>query len=1243
MTPFVELRQKTEYSIGFACGRLVDHVARAKELGQTAVCLTERDTLRGVYDLHRRAGENDLRPVYGVEVALVGDRHLRGLPTEDAEALTAGVKGKREAARMVNREERRRGLDRAPTVVLRAMTDEGLLNLFRISSAGWLEGMHRRPRVDLEVLRAHADGVSASMGGPEGYATEAILRGDLKGAVHALDELAEVLPGRTYLEVHPHPGKLHTRLNEAVEAVARHRGLPVFASNDPRYALDADVETHSVTLCLQRRGMTFEVEDHPRSSSGYHLRTGDEVLAAFASDHPGLSPSFVRDAVSRTVEVAEAHRAKAPIDPLKVALPDLGLDRSPDAELRRLCRQGWEWRRIPERAARTGVSVERYAQQLVHELREIGGRRFDPYFLILRDVIGWARESGITVGPGRGSAAGSLVCYLLGITSIDPLEHGLMFERFLAPGRIDMPDIDTDFQKTRRDEVIEYLRGRYGADRVAHIATHGQMHGKGALKDVGRVMAVPFGVLNSLTASFSTKQGDEKIPVREVLLSSQNGRSFVEEYPHVMEVVERLEGSVRQIGVHASGVLVSALPLRQVCPMETHARKGSTTAISAIDMDAVSQFGLLKLDVLGLSHLDVIAGVGSAVAREGTRIDFESLTFDDQDVIDAFTRQEFTGVFQYDAASARNVCADLVFAGFGDVAALTALNRPGCTRSGLTEAFRRRRQDPDKIEPFHPIYDEITADTLGVLVYQEQVIRIFRDLGAFTPEEADKMRKIIGKKLGEAEMEKYRAQFAAGATARGMAADDVDVLFTSILKFAEYGFNRAHAASYAAIGYWEMWAKVHHPREFMWSLMVAAKDSDEAMGYVGEARRLGVVILGPDVSESGPTWTLTEAGIRAGIGSVKNVGKSAVQAIVAGQPYRVPSEFFERVPGRAVNTRHLDSLIRSGVFRSLFPNTRYALERADEWREVVRARKEGWEAVIDRLFVDSALAPDYSETDLLALALSVSPQSAGAHPMELYRELFDREAAGVLSATEWLALGAEDFWDHAAGYVAGVVVDVKFRAVGDFDRGDKLTDEEKARKGWGRRYASVTLQDGVGGERRMKVDPDAFDAFGALLERGKGLCIAAHVDILGSHHSVRAHYLADLEAIRQKVRLDIPLTPWEKCFTGEAGHPVIEHSRRTLARHPKRWEAVGMVTHVRKVIDRNSNEMAFFGLQDGYGIYLEAVAFHDEWEQHGEMIRPGAVICASLNHERKRSYVLTEEGITAELCVLPSQSSSALG
>lgn len=436
--------------------------------------------------------------------------------------------------------------------------------------------------------------------------------------------------------------------------------------------------------------------------------------------------------------------------------------------------------------------------------------------------------------------------------------------------------------------------------------------------------------------------------------------------------------------------------------------------------------------------------------------------------------------------------------------------------------------------------------------------------------------------------------------------------------------HNSHSAVYGAIAYWEMWCKVHHPSVFVWALMVGAKDAAEALEYVGEARRLNVPILPPDVNESAETYVLTDHGIRAPL-AVKQVGLGAVRAIVAGQPYSSPSEFFTRVAGRDANSRAVESLIKAGAMRSLFPNTKWALEARDQWGTVVKKRKAGWEAVLDRMIEESRDLVDYDATDLLALVMSVAPQSAGAHPMDLYRHLFETD--GILAPVPWVPLDDVGFWDRTSGYLAGVVTDLKLRTVGDFDRGEKLSEAEKDAKGYGRRYAMVTIEDG-GSTRRIKIDPDIFDKFGKLLERGEGRCFGFFVDIAAKYRSVRGHIVADLESIRQKTRLAIPFSPWEKCFTAE--HPVRRFSGKRMDRRPDEFEAAGLVISVKEVKDRNGNLMGFIRLQDGHGISIEAVVFKDQWEAFSSDLRPGVLVRAALKRDR-RSYILTEEGITEVL------------
>lgn len=1225
MRKYQELRWKSEFSLGVGTGKLEEHVDRAAALEMPALCLTEAGTLRHAFAAHEAAKKKGIRPIIGTEFIMVADHRRRALTPEE-EATIEG--GKRERRRAVARAERRLGLDREWLLTARAATAEGVQNLFRLSSRGWLEGLRRgRPRVDLDLLEEHVAGLVVTVGGADGLAEH--LAQSTAAGVALLSRLREIFPDRLFLELHPHAG-VHRAGNRAAVLLGQHLDIPRVAVNDVRYVLPTDTDAHTAALCLARRGMTLEDPRHPRSVAGYHLRDGDEVFDAFRNSHPDLSTSEIEEAIARTLEVADLCRGELTIDPHAALVPSLAKD--PFAELVRLCREGWTWRDIPGRAKRRGVSHEGYARQLRHELETIrAAGKFSSYFLYVRDIIQWCRKSSIMVGPGRGSAAGALVCYLLGITSIDPLEHGLMFERFLAPGRVDTPDIDVDFDQARRGDVINYIRTKYGDDRVAMIATYGKMHGKGALKDVCRVLGMPFGPVNAVTATFPNNQGDEKIAVRRVLEGSETGREFMRNYPHVLELVDRLEGTIRQVGIHAAGVVASPVPISDVCPVEVHGSAGEETRVTALDMWGVGALGLVKMDVLGLANLTVLKSTQDAIrARHGKDIDFEELTFDDQPTIDAFTRQEFTGIFQFDASSARAVCADLTFGGFADVAALTALNRPGLTRSGLTDKFRARRQNEKEIEPVHPDYDEITADTLGIIVYQEQLIRLFRQLAGFTPEEADKMRKIVGKKLGADEMEKHRTHFLEGALARGMAEEVADGIFDAILKFASYAFNRAHACSYAAIAYWEQWAKVHYPQEFVWALMACAKDSDEALSYIPEARRLGVEILPPDISESGARWTLTgEKTIRAGLADVKGVGKAAVAAITAAQPFTDLVDFLTRVPGRAANRKVLDHLIRAGAMRSLLPNTRWALENLDEWHGV--RGKKGWEASVRDAVTSSRSLPEYDAEDLLALALAVSPQGSGRHPLELHDSLF--AAGGPLAVRSWTALDDPDLWSRSCAYLCGMVSSVKFRQVGDFG-GESMSDDEKKRKQYGRRFAVIQLQNKDGVEVRVKVDPDALDRFGHVIERGPGNCVVIQAAVLGKFRSLRAVVCADLDDLRQKFRVGVPLSFWERTFTDN--HPVLAYSRKSfLKKSGSQFTATGLITHVRETIDRNGNEMAFFGFQDGHGYGAEVVAFSSVWDTHKDAIVVGTIVDAELRADR-RSVVLDEGGIVETRSRAPS-------
>lgn len=1249
---YEELRRRTEYSYLQAHGRLGDHVNRGRELGYRHLCVTDSSTLRYAYDLHQAAyihtpeGEEQPHIIYGSILNVVPNHLQHGLTKDDEETVALGLEG-RERQKAIREEEAKQKVTQSWGVTLRVMEGEGFKSLSWLTSIAWGDGCYRGiPRVDMDLIYRYNEGLTISFGGPDSLLGDYIIQGRMSDAVRLAQRVHAVFGDRFYLEIMPHGGLLHRKINKAFARIAQSLGIQLIAVNDVHYVRPEDTDAHTVLLCLAAK-MTMDDPDHPRSPDGYHLRTGDEMLEAFQAEHPYLPEELVRDAIEATVTVAQRHTYKMVIDRFKALVPHVPHDSADDiAEVTRLCTLGWKWRDIPGRAKARGVDIQEYVDRLKRELdvdlrargeAPIACAKFPGYFLIVRDLINWCRDVAkppIMTGPGRGSAAGSLVCFLLGITSLDPLEHALLFERFISPSRIDMPDIDMDFEDVRREEVIQYLIGKYGEDKVSLIATVGRMKGKSALKDVGRVLGIPFGELNDVTGAIVERSsGDERASqtVEDSFKEFEVCRAFNAKYPHVLPLVVKLEGHARQPGVHAAGVVTSPVPLPDVVPVETHMRNNEVVNLAAYDMYGVGGMGLLKLDVLGLRTLTVLNDARKAAERRhGITIDFETLPLDDKDTLQAFTDHHYIGIFQYDSTGAHAACEGITFDSFDDIVAMVALNRPGPARSGLATEFKKRKLNPKRRDEaqVHPLYDSICADSLGVLVYQEQVTRIFTDMAGYDPGSADSLRKVIAKKIGDETLKRERAKFVAGAKERGVPEDVAEKIISDITFFGSYGFNKSHSAAYGIIGYWQMWMKVHYPAELMWALMKNEPQREQIARFAKEAERLGVKVRPPDVNFSGVGFALDKAGnIVTSLTDIKNVGETAVTAIASAQPFTDIVDFFTRVSGRSANSRVLESMIKAGAMRSLLPNTRLALETAKDkgWLDLGRSKKGGWEEALRETIASWAGQEDYPEEDLLYLAGEVSPLGGGRHPMAVYESLMST----VLKGCSFTPMA--DVWVSPMPLVAGVMIDIKYNQVGDFDTVEPDEATKKA-MGWGQRYANINIEDETGTQVRVKVHQDNFPEFRWILDQGIGTCMAMRLLTYPGVKAARALYVVDLETMRSKARHGLAFDGYEKLLTDQ--HPARVHAEKgdlarakSVHRSSGSFTACGLIVgHKHIITKRTGQDMGFITMELPDHSCLEITVFPDSYADWSHRLKVNSVVRIALRKD-KRSIVVDEDGV----------------
>jgi len=877
--PFVHLHVHSEYSILDGACRIPKLAARAAELEMPAVALTDHGSLAGAVELYRETGKHGVKPLLGCEVYVAEDRR-------------AFVKG-------------------YAHLTLLAETNEGYANLIKLASFGYLEGYYYKPRVDWELLERHAGGLIALSGCLSGRVARAFEENRPADAAADLDRLAQIF-GRdsTYVEIQNAGLDVQARINPLLAKLAGDAGLPLVATGDVHYLLHEDARAHEALLCIQSGDSLKNPNRWRFETDQFYFKTPAEMVADFAG-YPA--------AVARTLEIAE--RCNVEIELGRIRLPVFPTPDGRDAFefLCELCEEGL--RRRYER------ETPELADRLRFELKTIREMGFADYFLIVWDFIHFAKTHGIGVGPGRGSAAGSLVAYCLEITDIDPIKYDLLFERFLNPGRKSMPDIDIDFAVEGRERVINYVAEKYGRDRVAQIITFGTMLARAAVRDAGRVLEIPYGTVDRIAKLIPEGPKvylDDCLKPGAELRQAYDSDTLVKE---IVDLAKPLEGLVRQDSIHAAGVVISDEPLTDVVPLQ---QKGSDQeVVTQFPMGVVEALGLLKMDFLGLRNLDVI---DEAVELIGDGLDIASLPLDDRKTYEMLARGDASGVFQFESSGMREALRQVKPTEFEDLIALVALYRPGPMQ--YIPVYARRKAGQEQVTYLDDRLRAITAHTYGISIYQEQSMEIAKQIGGFTPAEADDLRKAIGKKI-HALMASLKDKFIQGAVANGTRPEVARQLWDDMEKAQDYSFNKSHAACYALIAYRTAWLKANYPAQYMAALISSVMNTkDRVPFYVNACDELGIEVLPPDVNASAIDFAVVEGKIRFGLNAVKNVGESACRAIVAargdGGPFATLWDFTERVDPQVVNRRALESLIKCGALDSTGASRKGMLDLLDQ-------------------------------------------------------------------------------------------------------------------------------------------------------------------------------------------------------------------------------------------------------------------------------------------------------------------------
>jgi DNA polymerase-3 subunit alpha len=1048
-TPFVHCHLHTEYSLLDGHSRIDPLIARAKEFGMPAIAITDHGAMYGVVDFAVAATAAGMTPIIGVE-AYVAPRGMRDRdPKLDSNAAH---------------------------LVLLAVNAEGYRNLIALTTAAHLDGFYYKPRIDHDLLAAHSAGLVGLSACLKGEVAQAILREDMSAAREVAGRYGEIFgPGNFYLEIQDH-GSPEERKNIAgMRTIASATGLPLIATNDVHYVRRDDADAQDALMCIQMN-INLDAVDKPRmgATPEFYLKSGEEMARAFAE---------TPEALASTVEIGE--RASFQLDLGAIKLPHFPVPAGETAEsyLRKLCETG-------VRRQYAAVAPEAL-RRLEYELAIIERMGYAPYFLIVQDFVNFAKRSGILTTV-RGSAAGSLVLYALNVTDVDPIAYKLPFERFLNPQRVTMPDIDVDFMDSRRDEVIRYVMDKYGADRVAQIITFGTMGARQAVRDVGRVMGLPYGDVDRIAKliPFNATLDDAVRSEPELQRAADENAQIM----RLLDLARKLEGVARHASTHAAGVIISRDPLTTDVPLQ-RATKGDVV-MTQFDMTAVERIGLLKMDFLGLINLTTLDRAMEIIRHtRGVSIDLGALPLDDPKTYALLSAGETVGIFQLEGAGMTRYLKELRPSGITDIMAMVALFRPGPMAN--IPSYIRRKHGQEPITVVHPAMEPVLRETYGVMVYQEDVMAVAQAVAGFSSAEADVLRYAIGKKIRD-KLQQQRAKFIAGCVDKGISGAAAEQIFELFEPFARYGFNRAHAACYGLIAYYTGYLKANYPVEYMAAVLSSdAGNADKVAVAVAEAQRMGITVLPPDANESFENFTVVGDAIRFGLSAVKNVGLGAVEAILQARkddgPFSSLLDLLQRVDPRTVNKRVLESLIKAGALDSLGRRAQMlALLDAsmDAAQRVQRERASGQTGLFDAGTAPppppSLEVEEFSKDELLQMEKDMLGLYISDHPL--------RQVHASLTARVHLPLQhLIELPDKSSVAIGGIITGVK----------------RTVTKG-GSAMAFLTIED-LTGSVEVIVFPRTYEQVHFLLKRDSVVVVRGKVDIAEQQAKILAERIMPLE------------------------------------------------------------------------------------------------------------------------------------
>ena len=1050
---FAHLHVHTEYSLLDGACRIGSIMDRVRELGQDAIAITDHGVMYGVIDFYRAAKNAGIKPIIGCEV-YVAPR---------------------------TRFDKVHGVDReANHLVLLCENETGYRNLSYMVSLGFTEGFYNRPRVDMELLREHHEGLIALSACLAGKIPQYLMQNDFEAAKKAALDYAELFgEGNFFLELQDQGLSEQTSVNQGVLRLARETGLPLVVTNDAHYLRQEDAATQDVLMCIQM-GKTVDDPDRLKfETDQFYLKSEEEMRKLFPN---------VPEAYENTGKIAE--RCNVEFEFGHYHLPEFKLPAGYDSltYMRELCEEGFN--------ELYGTEHPEYHQQLEYEIDMIEKMGFTDYFLIVSDFVRFAKSAGIPVGPGRGSAAGSMVTYTLHITDIDPLKYGLFFERFLNPERVTMPDIDMDFGDTRRAEVVDYVRRKYGDDHVAQIVTFGTMAARGAIRDVGRALNFTYAetdVVAKLVPTTLHITLDDALRMSPQLKEMYDGDERVKK---LIDTAKALEGMPRNTSTHAAGVVITRLPVYDYVPLATN----DDTIVTEYTMTTLEELGLLKMDFLGLRNITVLDDAMQEIRKTDPDFSMARLTDNDPKVMQMLTEGRTSGVFQMESAGMTSVCTGLKPQSIEDLSIIVAAYRPGPMES--IPRLIACKADPSLVKYKHPMLAPILSVTYGCIVYQEQVIEIFRKLGGYSLGQADMVRRAMSKKKVK-DIEKERGAFISGDPARGICGceangvprDIAESIYNEMYDFANYAFNKAHSVCYAVIAYQTAWFKCYYPREYMAALMTSVLDSSGKISeYIAECREMGISVLPPDLNESNDNFTVVPGGIRFGLVAIKNIGRGFIQRVMQerqeGGVFSGLEDFCRRMAGTDLNKRALENLIKAGACDCFgLRRSQMLMIYETVLDSVISSRRknvDGQMGLFDLGGGEDESMPDVHIPDIPELTaqqrMSMEKETTGlylsGHPMDDYRKLLKgRNIASIGAILESSENGTEEYSDEQTVLVAGIVQSVKMKTT----RNNTM-------------MAYVTLEDDTGSLELLTFS-NALGQYGSLLQENSPVVVSGRISI----------------------------------------------------------------------------------------------------------------------------------------------------